>query len=100
MRELAGAERWRASVELLLTMPGVGLITAMTLLAELGDIHRFTCRSAVSNYAALVPVVRESNGKPSGGGRLARGGNRHLRHVLVEAAWRAYQKVPAYQAIF
>jgi len=100
LRRLAGTERWRASVELLVTMPGVGLITAMTLLAELGDVTRFGCRSAVSNYAALVPTVRESNGRHSGGGRLARGGNRHLRHVLVEAAWRAHQKVPAYQAIF
>lgn len=100
LRELAKADRWCASVDLLLSMPGVGLITAMTVLAELGDIDRFTCRSAVSNYAALVPAVRESNGKRSGSGKLARGGNRHLRHVLVEAAWRAYQKVPAYQAIF
>jgi len=100
LRELARADRWRASVELLLSMPGVGLITALMVLAELGDIDRFTCRGAVSNYAALVPAVRESNGKRSGSGRLARGGNRHLRHVLVEAAWRAYQKVPAYQAIF
>lgn len=100
LRELAKADRWRESAELLQSMPGVGLITAMTMLAELGDIHRFACRSAVSNYAALVPVVRESNGRRSGSGRLARGGNRHLRHVLVEAAWRAYQSVPAYQSIY
>lgn len=100
LRELARTDRWRESAEILLTMPGVGLITAMTLLAELGDIDRFHCRSAVSNYAALVPTVRESNGRHHGGGRLVRGGNRHLRHVLVEAAWRSYQKVPAYQSIF
>ena len=100
LRDLSKQDRWREQAELLLTMPGVGLITAMTLLAELGDIDRFACRSAVSNYASLVPVVRESNGRHSGGGRLVRGGNRHLRHVLVEAAWRAYPRVPAYQSIF
>lgn len=100
LRELAKTDRWRESTEILLTMPGVGLITATTLLAELGDIHRFRSRSAVSNYASLVPTVRESNGKHTGAGRLARGGNRHLRHVLVEAAWRSYQKVPAYQSMF
>ena len=98
--KLSKEDRWRDSAELLRTMPGVGLITAMTILAELGDIHRFTGRSAVSNYASLAPTVRESNNKRSGSSRLARGGNRHLRHVLVEAAWRSYQRVPAYQSIF
>jgi transposase len=100
LRKLSNQDRWLKPVKLLLSMPGVGLITAMTVLAELGDIDRFHSRSAVSNYAALVPVVRESNGKRSGHGKLVRGGNRHLRHVLVEAAWRAYERVPAYQKIF
>lgn len=100
LKRLSQQNRWREPARLLTTMPGVGLITAMTILAELGDIDRFPSRSAVSHYAALVPKVRESNGRHSGGSRLVRGGNRHLRHVLVEAAWRAQGQVPAYQAIF
>ena len=99
LKQSARSDRWRESVELLESMPGVGLITSLTLLSELGDIHRFTSRSSVSNYAALVPVVRSSNYKTSHG-KLAPGGNRHLRHVMVEAAWRAYGRVPAYESIF
>ena len=100
LKRLSQEDRWRESVALLTTMPGVGLITGMTILAELGDVDRFPNRGAVSHYASLVPKVRESNGRHTGGGGLARGGNRHLRHVLVEAAWRAQGQVPAYQAIF
>ena len=103
LKRVSRQDRWREPVALLTTMPGVpgvGLITAMTILAELGDVDRFPNRGAVSHYASLTSKVRESNGRHSGGGGLARGGNRHLRHVLVEAAWRARDQVPAYQAIF
>lgn len=99
LKKAAQTESWRESTDLLQSMPGVGLITALTVLAELGDIHRFTSRGSVSNYAALVPTVRQSNQKASYG-KLAPHGNRHLRHVMVEAAWRAYGQVPAYESIF
>jgi len=64
LRTLARSQRWCKREALLRTMPGIGLITAMTILAELGDVERFKSRAAVSNYAGLVPVVRDSNAKP------------------------------------
>jgi hypothetical protein len=82
-----------------MTMPGVGLITALTILAELGDIDRFRGRDAVANYAGLVPVVRSSNEKHWSGGITHRG-PRHLRAALVEAAWVGRAKVPAYAALY
>ena len=99
LNALARSDRWCESVNLLRSMPGVGLITSLTLLSELGDIDRFTSRASVSNYASLVPLVRSSNGRTSYG-NLASGGNRHIRHVMVEAAWRAYGQVPAYESKF
>jgi transposase len=99
LKELMKAQRWCHSCALLQTMPGVGAITAMTILAELGDIDRFKSRAAVSNYAGLVPKVRDSNNKHYSG-NITRRGPAHLRGVLVEAAWVSVGRVPAYAAIY
>jgi transposase len=99
LRELARRQRWSGPVALLATMPGVGLITALTILAELGDVDRFRGRDAVANYAGLVPVVRSSNEKMYHGGITHRGPC-HLRGALVEAAWIGQAKAPAYAALY
>jgi transposase len=99
LRQLGRQERWRQPLTLLQSMPGIGLITGLTILAELGEIQRFASRAAVSNYAGLVPVVRESNAKRYRGPITGRG-PAPLRQVLVEAAWVAVGKVPAYAALF
>lgn len=88
-------QRWCASEARLRTMPGVGRITALTVLSELGELSRFTSRSAVANYAGLVPVQRQSNEKQTGGGVSKRGSN-HLRRVLIEAAWQAVPRSVKY----
>lgn len=99
LRILARDPRWRDALALLDTLPGIGLFTGLTILAELGDLKRFRGRSAVANYAGLVPVVRDSNQKTYRG-PLVRHGSRHLRAVLIEAAWTAQGRVPAYEAIY
>jgi transposase len=99
LRELARRDRWARPAALLRTIPGVGLVTALTVLAELGDVTRFRSRAAVSNYSGLVPVVRDSNAKRFRGG-ITRRGPSHLRGALVEAAWRAVPQVPQYRVIF
>jgi transposase len=73
--------------ELLLTIPGVGFVTAEVILAEIADIGRFTSSKQVAAYAGLAPGQRESAGK---GHELhiEKQGSRHLRWILVEAAWR------------
>jgi transposase len=98
LSKLAATQRWCGPCAILRTMPGVGLITAMTILAELGDIERFKNRSAVSNYAGLVPVQRDSNNKHYSG-HITHRGPAALRCALVEAAWVAVARVPAYRAI-
>ena len=99
LRELARRPRWAKPAALLQTMPGIGLITALTILAELGDLGRFRSRAAVANYAGLVPVVRDSDSKCYRGGITHRGSS-HLRSMLTEAAWMAVKRVPAYQGLF
>jgi len=99
LRRLAREPRWARRAALLQTMPGIGLITAMTILAELGDLTRFHSRAAVANYAGLVPKQRSSNQKHWSGG-IAKHGPSHLRGALIEAAWISIRRVPVYIALF
>jgi transposase len=99
LKTLARRPRWAKPAALLQTMPGIGLITSLTILAELGDLSRFRGRAAVANYAGLVPVVRDSDSKSYRGGITHRG-SAHLRHVLSEAAWMAVPRVPVYNDLF
>ena len=102
LRELScgDASRWRRPLALLCTMPGVGLIHGLTILAELGDVARFRSRAAVSNWAGLVPVVRDSNHKRFAG-HITRRGSAHLRATMTEAAWSAIRTgCRRYRAIF
>src|SRR5437773_9994202 len=99
LKELRRRPRWARPAALLETMPGIGLITALTILAELGNLKRFKSRAAVANYAGLVPRVRRSNETTWSGG-ISHQGSNHLRAMMVEAAWMAKDRVPAYQALF
>lgn len=98
-RQVMRRERWAKPATLLQTMPGIGIITALTILAELGSLKRFKSRAAVANYAGLVPVIRDSNTKHYAGGITHRGSS-HLRAVLTEAAWMAVSRVPMYAGLF
>lgn len=99
LRRLAREPRWRKSAALLQTMPGVGLITSLTVLAELGDLGRFRSPASVTNFVGLVPVLRASNEKHYQGG-ITKRGSAHLRSVLVEAAWSAIRRVPRYHHLY
>lgn len=65
---------------------GVGLVTAATLVAELGDVARFDHPRQLMAYAGLVPSEQSSGGRQRRGG-ITKTGNAHVRHVAVEAAW-------------
>lgn len=73
-------------VEGLMALRGVSLITAMTVLAELGDISRFDSPRQLMAYLGLVPSEHSSGGSRRQGG-ITKAGNGHVRRVLVEAAW-------------
>jgi transposase len=74
------------SVQLLTTIPGVGIRTAEAVVAYLDDPHRFQNSREVSAYAGLVPRQFQS-GTMDRKGRITKRGPRHLRKLLVECAW-------------
>ena len=95
-RQLSVEARGDARVRWLTTIPGIGMYSAMLLLAEIGDIRRFRDKQALCSYAGLVPRVRESAGKAARGG-ITRQGSPWLRWIMVEAAQVAERSSPAAQ---
>lgn len=85
--------------ELLLSIPGVGTVTTEVVLAEIADIDRFDSQKEVVAYAGLAPGQRESAGR-SRELHIEKTGSKHLRWVLVEAAWRLIRHSPRWQAIY
>lgn len=73
-------------VEALMALRGCKLITAMTIMAELGDITRFDSPSQLMAYLGLVPSEHSSGNSVRRGG-ITKTGNGHVRRVLVESAW-------------
>jgi transposase len=77
---------YRGTVEALCCLRGVKTLTAMTLLAEIGDVHRFRSPRALMAYFGLVPGEC-SSGERERKGPITKAGNAHARRILVEAAW-------------
>jgi transposase len=73
-------------VRRLMTIPGVGAITALALLAVLGEVERFPSGRHVAGYLGLDPRVRQSGERPAHTGRISRQGQAHARGLLIEAA--------------
>jgi len=70
---------------LLLSIPGIGKVLAMTIVYELHDVHRFERVQQFASYARLVKCAKESAGKRKGTGG-AKMGNVHLKWAFSEAA--------------
>jgi transposase len=79
-------EPWASEVPYVLQQTGIGLVTAMTVLAAIGDINRFAHPSQLVGYAGLGARVHES-GQTHDTGGITKQGRRELRAAMVEAAW-------------
>lgn len=75
-------------------LPGVGVLTAATVLYELGDLKRFRNARQVSSYAGLVPKVSQSGEGAAHHGRLDKRGNTDLRWILSQWAVRLMARDP------
>lgn len=82
-----------AAISALQALRGVKLITAATIVAEVGDLTRFASPRQLMAYAGVVPSERSSGGRTRRGA-ITKTGNAHLRRVLVESAWH-YRHQPA-----
>lgn len=87
MQQAASSPRVR-TIAALQTLHGVGFLSAVTIVAEVGDLRRFRSARQLMAYAGLVPS-EHSSGASRHRGHITKTGNAHLRHVLGEAAHHA-----------
>lgn len=93
IEELAKTNEYKGDVELLTTVPQIGVLTAMIFLLELGDISRFDRCEEFSSFLGLVPgewSTGENRRKTS----RVRWGNKRARTALVETSWWLIGKDP------
>ncbi|PSK80096.1 IS110 family transposase [Prolixibacter denitrificans] len=94
LRLLNTGNEYSAQLKLLQSIPGVGLIMAVTLLSELEDFRRFRKLDQLCSYVGLVPRTNSSGEKEKTGGITPRS-NKPLRSCIVESAWIASRTDPA-----
>jgi len=99
LRRLSVSEEWAEQVPYLVQLPGIGLLTAMTILGAIGDVTRFPSSKQLVGYAGLGAGVHDS-GKSHRDKGITKQGRRDLRFVLVEAARVAVQTHPYWKREF
>lgn len=78
-------------VEILLGIPGIDVLAALTILAEIGDIERFISAKKACSFAGLVPSVHQS-GKTRYTGHITKAGRSTLRWILIQIAQQAVRQ--------
>lgn len=91
LRELSRLPFYRKNFAHLMTIPGIGVITAMSILTEIADTGRFPNERAYTKYVGFIPDCHESGDHKVKGEMTGRGNNR-LRMAYIEAAWIAIRK--------
>lgn len=99
VRNLSRTEAYKNNYELMVTIPGIGIITAMTFLVQVGNIKRFKKLDDLCNYIGLVPRMYGSGDKMQTG-KLINRGRKELKIMLIEASWEAVRRDPALMASF
>jgi len=94
LRSIQEESEYGKKIKLLLSVPGIGIITALTLLSEIEDINRFKNLDALCSYVGLVPSTNSSGEKELIGDITPRA-NKPLRGVIIESAWVAVRNDPS-----
>jgi transposase len=93
VRELSRTSCFTEKVQLLRSIPGIGLIAAMTIITEIEDIKRFQNLDKLCAYIGLIPATN-SSGEKEKVGEITKRGNKFLRHVIIESSWMAIRRDP------
>ena len=94
VRALSRTERFEKPLENLMTVPGIGQLTGMSLLSEIDDIRRFKSADQLAAFIGMIPMCH-SSGEREGVGDMTVRRSARLRSVLVEASWVAVRQDPA-----
>jgi transposase len=86
-------------IPFLIQLPGVALLSAITIVAAIGDITRFPSAKKLVGYAGLGTRVHDS-GMTHSNGRITKTGRKDLRRVMVNAANHAVEHHPHWKEVF
>jgi transposase len=92
LAEIAAGERWGDQVKILTRFRGIATLTALGLIAEIGDFSRFSSPRELYAWLGITPS-EYSSGDQRHQGHISKTGNRHARRLLIEAAWH-YRHAP------
>jgi transposase len=98
--KLAASARYARAFRKLKLLEGVGSLTAMVFLTELGDLARFNNRRQLAAYLGLAPAAFESGKRDDRKGHITRQGPARVRHMLCQAAWAALRVSPDWRKIY
>lgn len=93
LTRLATRERYKEGVNLLKSAPGIGMLTAIRLVLEWGDVSRFKRKEEFASFLGLVPSDY-SSGEQERQGHITKQGSRGPRSWLVECSWVAIRFDP------
>jgi len=87
--------------KLLISIPGISYCSALTIMAEVGDIERFMSVKHLQSYAGLIPSTYNSGDKQIHG-RITKRGSRWLRWIMIEAAYHQVncKRIPGFGAYY
>jgi transposase len=99
IKELSRTERYSKNIELIRSVPGIGLITGMILLVEIEDIARFENSDKLAGFIGLIPTCH-SSGERENKGEITPRRHNSMRKTLVESSWIAARRDPALSLSF
>lgn len=99
IRKMMREQRYNKNYYLLRTIPGIGPLTAASILVEIGDVKRFDTFYHLNSFVGLLPM-EHSTGEKETKGILTVRKHRQLRSDLVESAWTAKRTDPAMALYF
>jgi len=99
IRAMIRSEHYYNNAKLLMSVPGIGALTAISMLTEIGSIERFSSFYKFNSFIGLCPT-EFSSGETERKGFITPRHHNQLRRLLVEMAWSAVRLDPAINLVY
>lgn len=86
IRALCRSEKYKANIELLQTVPGIGITNAVIFITQIENVERFKTIDELASYVGLVPTSH-SSGEKDNKGEMTFRGQKILKSMMIESAW-------------
>lgn len=97
--KFSGTEKYAHRIQLLTSIPGIGVLSAIEILVELQDVSRFRSAAQLSAFMGVTPS-QYSSGERVRMGSITHLGNHRVRRLLVESSWTLIRKDPLLYRVY